>query len=364
MSTPTATSTPTPTATSTPTARDGDGSHERYPEYYSSVEPHDPADPGRTVYTDDDGSEIDSEEAERRFHEYVNEIRKEHGLEPLAHDETIATVARGHSWDMYDREFFGHENPDGEAPFDRYSAVGDDCRSFGENVHWHDVRSSMEDGGDSAEFAVESLMNSTEHRENILRERWVVQSIGIVLTPDGRALVTQNFCGREWDGDRSAGRATPRSEPDEEPSDPVPVESLPWKEIWSVVDGAADAGEPVSEESLRSALVTVVDAVASRRETVSYLDRAVDAGVLTRTGGSSLVLDDAPTPTATVTPSAPPTRTATVTPRPTTQTESTGATPTRPATLVAETAEDAPGFGVVGVVIALFLAAAGRRNRR
>jgi uncharacterized protein YkwD len=239
-------------------------SHERYPEYYSSFEPHDPADPGRTVYTADDGSEIDTDEAERRFHEYVNAIRRGHGLEPLAHDETIATVARGHSWDMFDREFFGHGNPDGEGPFDRYRDVNDDCRAFGENVHWHDVRTSMDDGGDSAEFAVESLMDSTEHRENILSERWVTQGIGVVLTPDGRAFVTQNFCAREVSGDRSTARATPRSQESEKPTEDVSLESLPWVEVWSVVDATADARDPVSEESLRSALVTGVEEFDSK----------------------------------------------------------------------------------------------------
>lgn len=195
---PTATATPTPTATETPTATrsatptetatpmstetatpaptpassgDGDGTRDRYREYDATVAPRDPGDPGRVVYRTRDRQRFDTE-GPRSVSTGTSTNPKEHGLDPLAYDDTVASVARAHSEDMYECEFFEHTNPDGEGPRDRYRDVEGDCESYVENIHWHDLRSSMEGSEDSNEFAVESLMDSRGHRENILSEEW------------------------------------------------------------------------------------------------------------------------------------------------------------------------------------------------
>jgi len=41
--------------------------------------------------------------------------------------------------------------------------------------------------------AVASWMDSPGHRENILTDYWLAEGIGIVIAPDGRVYVTENF---------------------------------------------------------------------------------------------------------------------------------------------------------------------------
>lgn len=360
--TPTATATSTPTATPTTTGG-ADGSHERYPEYYAPVEPRDPDDPGRVVYRSGDGREFDAERVATRFHEYVNERREDHGLDPLAFDATVASVARAHSRDMYVRDFFGHTNPDGEGPFDRYRSVADGCSSFGENVHWHDIRSSMDGGEASAEFAVESLMNSTSHRENILSEEWKSQGVGVYVSPDGRAFVTQEFCAPETDGDRPASDGAP-------PKEELPFEPLPWTEIWTAVSDAVRE-EAVSREALERAVVEVVDDVEETHRAGVFVERAADVGILSRAdGGGSFELSSryapTPTPDPTRTPTPEPTPTSMSEPTPvsalpwdSTPTPRTSATPTPTGTpgVDTPTETDGPGFGAVSGLIALLWSA-------
>jgi len=165
-----------------------------------------PGDPSESAYSD--GSvEIDSETVEQLVHEEVNERRTERGLEPLEWDSTVASVSRAHSEDMADREYFSHTNPDGQGPFDRYREVGSGCRAYGENIALSWAGRPVEtDSGDvetyesDEELAVSLVnqwMNSTGHRENMLRERWESGGVGVYITDEGKVLATHNFC-RGW----------------------------------------------------------------------------------------------------------------------------------------------------------------------
>ncbi|MFC6728281.1 CAP domain-containing protein [Natronoarchaeum mannanilyticum] len=162
-----------------------------------------PGDPNESAYTD--GSvEIDSETVERLVHEEVNERRTERGLEPLEWNPTVASVSRAHSKDMADREYFSHTNPDGQGPFDRYREVASGCRAYGENIALSWVGRPVEtDSGavetyeSDEELAVALVgqwMNSTGHRENMLRERWESGGVGVYITEEGKVLATHNFC--------------------------------------------------------------------------------------------------------------------------------------------------------------------------
>ena len=108
---------------------------------------------------------------------------------------------------MADREYFAHTNPDGQGPFDRYREVGSGCRAYGENIAmtWADRRVET-DGGDVERYEsdeelatalVNQWMNSSGHRENILRERWDSGGVGVYVTDEGQVFATHNFC-REW----------------------------------------------------------------------------------------------------------------------------------------------------------------------
>ncbi|NHN40236.1 CAP domain-containing protein [Halorubellus sp. JP-L1] len=182
----------------------------------------DPDDPNRSIFWlnpaigahgVEEPQLVDSEEIERLIHEQINEVREENGLDPLAFNDTFASVARAHSADMADRDFFEHVNPDGEGPFDRYSSVVDDgaCSAYGENIQGIGGPTTNEDFADAV---VSWWMNSSEHRANVLDPDWESEGIGVYFTTDsindtfvgggetegllGRSqvslLATQNFC--------------------------------------------------------------------------------------------------------------------------------------------------------------------------
>lgn len=150
---------------------------------------------------------------ERAVHSEINERRTNNGLDPLGYDAELAHIARSHSQDMHERDFFAHVNPDGEDVTDRYQQAGYDCQvstgngeyiTGGENLAqtWYQENIATSDGGTvrydtEAELAagiVEQWMNSPGHRENILTPDWQSEGIGIVITDGGEVFATQNFC--------------------------------------------------------------------------------------------------------------------------------------------------------------------------
>jgi uncharacterized protein YkwD len=59
------------------------------------------------------------------------------GCGPLLWHDGTAEVARAHSADMVARDFFAHQNPDGESPFDRLREAGIEWSGgAGENIAW------------------------------------------------------------------------------------------------------------------------------------------------------------------------------------------------------------------------------------
>lgn len=171
----------------------------------------DPADPGDSSY-ETDVETVTSDAVEDFVHAEVNDRRADHDLEALEWDGTVASVARAHSYDMADRDYFEHTNPDGEDPFDRFSEVDDYCRGYGENIALTWLDSPVDSPGSDeattyqtaeglAEGLVDQWMNSTEHREAILEEHggpaWDRGGVGVYLADDGGVYASHNFC-TEW----------------------------------------------------------------------------------------------------------------------------------------------------------------------
>ncbi|SFC72681.1 Uncharacterized conserved protein YkwD, contains CAP (CSP/antigen 5/PR1) domain [Halobiforma haloterrestris] len=168
----------------------------------------DPADPGESTY-ETDVEPISSATVEDFVHAEVNDRRAAHDLEPLEWDGTVASVARAHSHDMAQREYFAHTNPDDEGPYDRFTAVDDYCRAYGENIAltWVDRPVDRPGGDDVVEYQtaeglanglVDQWMNSTAHREAILEEHsshgWDRGGVGVYIDDDGAVYASHNFC--------------------------------------------------------------------------------------------------------------------------------------------------------------------------
>lgn len=112
----------------------------------------------------------------------VNAERATVGLPALQWHDEATEVAWAHSVDMDVRDFFDHENPDGELPWDRLTAAGVSYRSAGENIAW---------GYSSPDSVMTAWMNSDGHRANILRDGYT--HIGIGVHSNGSIWWTQVF---------------------------------------------------------------------------------------------------------------------------------------------------------------------------
>lgn len=133
------------------------------PEETQEPEQSQQAQPETTPVPDNGGSQtnngIDVAAYEQEVFDLVNQIREENGLEPFVYNATLAQVARAHSQDMIDRNFFDHYNPDGESPFDRMTDAG---------IRWSMAAENIAGGQRTPEAVVTAWMNSPGHRANIL----------------------------------------------------------------------------------------------------------------------------------------------------------------------------------------------------
>ncbi|NHN59579.1 CAP domain-containing protein [Halorussus sp. JP-T4] len=169
-------------------------------------------DDGEAVDEETPLSELDRNRVERLVHEYINERRTDHGLGTLDFDTDLREIARYHSRDMAENDYFSHTSPSGESRSDRYETFGYDCRAYitdtryytgGENIAYtyYDTDVRTDDGtihhdnaDELAAGIVSQWMNSEGHRENILTAGWNKEGIGLYITSEGKVYATQNFC--------------------------------------------------------------------------------------------------------------------------------------------------------------------------
>jgi len=104
----------------------------------------------------------------------LNQIRAQHGLQPLKISARLTAAAAQHSREMGTDGYFEHESQDGTAFWKRighwYGSTGYGYWSVGENLLWSSPHVD-------APGALNLWMNSPEHRSNILTPRW--REIGI-----------------------------------------------------------------------------------------------------------------------------------------------------------------------------------------
>jgi uncharacterized protein YkwD len=156
---------------------------------------------------------------ERAIHDAVNAVRAERGLQRLEWADSLRVLARTHSRDMIDRDFFAHTNPSGEDVNNRGRRLGLQChRALPDNVWAVGFSENLYEGslyrrvqkryrGDRlleriydwkptdalATAVVQGWMNSPGHRKNLLSDVSRVESIGVVIE-NRRFVVTQVLC--------------------------------------------------------------------------------------------------------------------------------------------------------------------------
>lgn len=155
---------------------------------------------------------LSRERVEEQIHVKINVERSEAGLSNLSFDSQLVEIARYHSEDMAERDYFAHESPEGEDFSDRYNQHGYECKvpaggntyyTGAENIAYTYYQEPLV-GGDYhdspkelAEGVVQQWMDSPGHRRNILTEEWRNEGIGVSITETSegtRVYVTQNFC--------------------------------------------------------------------------------------------------------------------------------------------------------------------------
>lgn len=129
---------------------------------------------------------------ERRVFDLVNNERIKNGRRPLVWIDQAAVAARDHSENMAEFGYFSHTDLQGKQIANKADKYGlSDWREIGENIAW------LSGAADPATSVVESWMNSTGHRENILNSRFRESGIGLSKTKNGKYYFTQVFVLRK-----------------------------------------------------------------------------------------------------------------------------------------------------------------------
>ena len=119
---------------------------------------------------------------EREVFDLTNEIRAEHGLQPLIWNDSLARAARDHARDMRDNDMRGHVGSDGSTVRERVERAGiTNAGGWSENMAY---------GQRTPRAVVDAWMNSEGHRANILRAESTHLGVGFVEGVEGSQWVT------------------------------------------------------------------------------------------------------------------------------------------------------------------------------
>jgi uncharacterized protein YkwD len=121
---------------------------------------------------------------EYQMFDITNATRVNHNLPILSWDEHVRGTAREHSADMAEKDYFDHNNLEGQTPFDRMKEDDILFQLAGENLAYGQL---------SSIFAHEGLMNSLGHRENILQGDYEYLGVGVAFNEKSQPYYTQNY---------------------------------------------------------------------------------------------------------------------------------------------------------------------------
>jgi uncharacterized protein YkwD len=125
---------------------------------------------------------------EQKAFDLVNEQRRLQNLPPVEWDLEMLFIARQHSENMAQYNFFDHRGLDGKTADQRANDAGaKDWRAIGENIAFNQgIKNSVD-------FAVQCWMYSLHHKENLLNKKWTRSGVGVAVASDGRFYITQVF---------------------------------------------------------------------------------------------------------------------------------------------------------------------------
>ncbi len=116
----------------------------------------------------------------------INQERSKAGVGQLKIDPQLQKMAQVKSDEMVAKSYFSHNSPTYGSPFDMMKTFGISYTSAGENIA----------GNSSVDAAHSALMNSPEHKANILNSSYNCIGIGITASPAYGKVFAQDFIGR------------------------------------------------------------------------------------------------------------------------------------------------------------------------
>ncbi|MCA1053387.1 CAP domain-containing protein [Rossellomorea aquimaris] len=131
-----------------------------------------------TEPTDEEWTRIDTA-SEKQIYDITNVMRTHFEVDEVDWNEQVANVARGHSEEMYEEEYFSHESPVFGNLSDRLEKDEIPFKTAGENI-----ASQYTD----APEAVHGWLNSEGHRKILLEEEFTDLGVGVY-----KKYYTQNF---------------------------------------------------------------------------------------------------------------------------------------------------------------------------
>ena len=87
--------------------------------------------------------------------------------QPLAMNETLLSVARAHSQDMINRDYFAHDTPEGVTAFQRIANAGYSAIAAGENIAFRSTSGS-----------VTTAMTLLQHQDFFVDAGWMAAATG------------------------------------------------------------------------------------------------------------------------------------------------------------------------------------------
>lgn len=113
----------------------------------------------------------------------LNAHRRTAGLLSLVSDSRLQYAALQHADDMIAKNYFDHNSPSGETPFQRLKADRIPFDWAGENIAQSDLQKD----------AQQALWMSPDHRANILNPHYTKVGISVVPMQDGQIMFVQEF---------------------------------------------------------------------------------------------------------------------------------------------------------------------------
>lgn len=121
---------------------------------------------------------------EQQVIDLVNKQRAAHGLSQLTANWEVSRVARYKSQDMINKHYFAHQSPTYGSPFTMMQSFGIRFSAGGENIAY---------GQKTPQEVMNSWMNSSGHRANILSSVYNQIGVGVAKASNGTYYWTQMF---------------------------------------------------------------------------------------------------------------------------------------------------------------------------